>query len=75
MRHYLLTLLLLMMASMVAMGQQTVSMEEARAKAAAFLNRTASAKGGSPSADVQLAYTAQKGAETYYYVFNNGSNG
>ena len=75
MKHYLLTLLLLMMAAMTAMGQQTVSVEEAQAKAAAFLNRSAGAKGGTVTTDVQLAYTAQQGNETYYYVFNNGSNG
>jgi hypothetical protein len=75
MKHYLLTLLLLMTAAMTAMGQQTVSVEEAQAKAAAFLNRSAGAKGGTVTTDVQLAYTAQQGNETYYYVFNNGSNG
>lgn len=75
MKHYLLTLLLLTMAAMTAMGQQTVSVEEAQAKAAAFLNRNAGAKGGTVTTDVQLAYTAQQGNETYYYVFNNGSNG
>ena len=64
-----------MMAAMTAMGQQTVSVEEAQAKAAAFLNRSAGAKGGTVTTDVQLAYTAQQGNETYYYVFNNGSNG
>lgn len=74
MRHYLLTLLL-MMAAMTAMGQQTVSVADARAKATAFLNRNAGAKGGTVTTDVQLAYTAQQGAETYYYVFNNGSDG
>ena len=74
MRHYLLTLLL-MMAAMTAMGQQTVSVADARAKATAFLNRNAGAKGGTLTTDVQLAYTAQQGAETYYYVFNNGSDG
>ena len=63
------------MAVMTAMGQQTVSVEEAQAKAAAFLNRSAGAKGGTVTTDVQLAYTAQQGNETYYYVFNNGSNG
>ncbi len=75
MKHYLMTLLLMMMAAMTAMGQQTVSVEEAHAKAAAFLNRSAGAKGGTVTTDVQLAYTAQQGNETYYYVFNNGSNG
>lgn len=75
MKHYLLTLLLLTMAVMTALGQQTVSVEEAQAKAAAFLNRSAGAKGGTVTTDVQLAYTAQQGNETYYYVFNNGSNG
>ena len=60
---------------MTAMGQQTVSVDEARAKAAAFLNRTAGAKGGTATTDVQLAYTSQQGNETYYYVFNNGSDG
>ncbi|MBR6086299.1 MAG: C10 family peptidase [Prevotella sp.] len=74
MRHYLLTLLL-MMAAMTAMGQQTVSVADARAKATAFLNRNAGAKGGTVTTDIQLAYTAQQGAETYYYVFNNGSDG
>lgn len=64
-----------MMAAMTAMGQQTVSVEDARAKATAFLNRNAGAKGGTVTTDVQLAYTAQQGAETYYYVFNNGSDG
>lgn len=57
------------------MGQQTVSVADARAKATAFLNRNAGAKGGTVTTDVQLAYTAQQGAETYYYVFNNGSDG
>jgi len=75
MKHYLLTLLVLTMAAMTALGQQTVSVEEAQAKAAAFLNRSAGAKGGTVTTDVQLAYTAQQGNETYYYVFNNGSNG
>lgn len=75
MKHYLLTLLLLTMAVMTALGQQTVSVEEAQAKAAAFLNRSAGAKGGTVTTDVQLAYTAQQDNETYYYVFNNGSNG
>lgn len=74
MKHYLLTLLL-MMAALTAMGQQTVSVADAKAKAAAFLNRSAGAKGGTVTTDVQLAYTAQQGNETYYYVFNNGSNG
>ncbi len=60
---------------MTAMGQQTVSVADARAKATAFLNRNAGAKGGTVTTDVQLAYTAQQGAETYYYVFNNGSDG
>ena len=64
-----------MMAAMTAMGQQTVSVADARAKATAFLNRNAGAKGGTVTTDVQLAYTAQQGAETYYYVFNNGSDG
>ena len=75
MKHYLLTLLLLTMSAMTALGQQTVSVEEAQAKAAAFLNHSAGAKGGTVTTDVQLAYTAQQGNETYYYVFNNGSNG
>lgn len=74
MKHYLLTLLL-MMAALTAMGQQTVSVADAKAKAAAFLNRSAGAKGGTVTTDVQLAYTAQQGNETYYYVFNNGSDG
>ena len=64
-----------MMAAMTAMGQQTVSVADARAKATAFLNRNAGAKGGTVTTDVQLAYTAQQGEETYYYVFNNGSDG
>ncbi len=64
-----------MMAAMTAMGQQTVSVADARAKATAFLNRNAGAKGGTVTTDIQLAYTAQQGAETYYYVFNNGSDG
>ncbi len=64
-----------MMAAITAMGQQTVSVADARAKATAFLNRNAGAKGGTVTTDVQLAYTAQQGAETYYYVFNNGSDG
>lgn len=63
------------MAALAAMGQQTVSVADAKAKAAAFLNRSAGAKGGTVTTDVQLAYTAQQGNETYYYVFNNGSDG
>lgn len=63
------------MAALTAMGQQTVSVADAKAKAAAFLNRSAGAKGGTVTTDVQLAYTAQQGNETYYYVFNNGSDG
>ena len=74
MKH-LFTALFILMASVTTMYGQTVSPSDAQQKASAFLSKhTAGAKGGA-AAEVQLAYTAQEGDETYYYVFNQSGGG
>lgn len=74
MKH-LFTALFILMASVTTMYGQTVSPSDAQQKASAFLSKhTAGAKGGA-AAELQLAYTAQEGDETYYYVFNHSGGG
>ena len=74
MKH-LFTALFILMASATTMYGQTVSLSDAQQKASAFLSQhTAGAKGGT-TAEVKLAYTAQQGDETYYYVFNQSGGG
>lgn len=74
MKH-LFTALFILMASVTSMYGQTVSLSDAQRKASAFLStQTAGAKGGAAT-ELQLAYTAQEGDETYYYVFNQSGGG
>lgn len=74
MKH-LFTALFILMASVTTVHGQTVSISDAQRKASAFLStQTAGAKGGAAT-ELQLAYTAQDGDETYYYVFNQSGGG
>lgn len=77
--NYLKSLFLsaiLMLAGASSMTGQTVSPDDAKTKAMAFMKKSGKMKAASTNAQsLSLAYTSQKDGETYYYVFNNGRNG
>lgn len=55
---------------------QTVSPDDAKAKAMTFMKKSSKMKAASANGEsMSLAYTAKSGDETYFYVFNNGQNG
>lgn len=58
----------LLAASLMA---QTVSVDEAKQKAEAFLKQGASTRA---QQSINLSYISAQGDETYYYVFNKGNN-
>ena len=70
-------LLLLMLAGTTSVIAQTVSPDDAMAKALSFISkaRKVKATNGASAQSLSLAYTSKAGDETYYYVFNNAQDG
>ena len=70
-------LLLLMLAGTTSVIAQTVSPDDAMAKALSFISKTRKVKAtnGASAQSLSLAYTSKAGDETYYYVFNNAQDG
>ena len=78
-QNYLLLLALMLLTMWQNVKAQTVSPDDAMAKAKAFvLNNSgvSAAKGTKGEAvSLSLAYTSKQGSETHYYVFNNAEGG
>lgn len=70
-------LLLLMLAGTTSVIAQTVSPDDAMAKALSFISKARKVKAinGASAQSLSLAYTSKAGDETYYYVFNNAQDG
>lgn len=76
--NYLMLLAVLLLTALQDVKAQTVSPDDAMAKAKAFVQNTSgasAAKGNKNEAALSLAYTSKQDGETYYYVFNIAAGG
>lgn len=64
----------MLIGTSAVMGQ-TISPDDAKAKAMTFMKKSSKMKAASANGEsMSLAYTAKSGDETYFYVFNNGQD-